>query len=465
MTNKTARTLALVMLFIFALAGTPARAAQHDQHAGHAKPKAKPAAKKRAAPRAKKRAAANYVCPMHPEVTSARPGKCPKCNMNLTAAKAEAKPAGGGQPTATPPVAPPTGGAAEASSDEAPKIPDVPVVDQDGKELKFYSDLVKDKTVAINFIFTTCTTVCPPLTATFRKVQQTLGERGGKDVHLISISVDPATDTPTRLKGFAEKFKAGPGWTFVTGGVPEINSLLRALGAGVADKNDHTPTVLVGNDRAGHWTRAYGLAPAASLVKVIDEAAAKGAAQAGAGASSAAAVPSGEKTAAAGEKSAAAAYFPNHVLLTQDNRPVRFYDDLLKGKIVLINFMFTTCAGVCSPMTANLAKVQAQLGDRVGKDVAMISISVDPAVDTPETLKKYAAKFKAGPGWHFLTGKKENVDWVLYKLGGYVEDKSKHTGVLIIGNEATGEWVKTAAMKSPAEITEAVTALLKADKN
>ncbi len=461
MNNRITPALALVSFLLIGLAGAPARA-QHDQHAGHAKPKVS----RQVGARAKKRAAASYVCPMHPGVTSVKPGRCPKCGMNLRAAAAqpEGQATSNGQQSEAPAAAP-AQGASSGALGEFPKIPDVPVVDQDGRELKFYSDLVKNKTVAINFIFTTCTTVCPPLTATFRKVQQTLGERGGKDTHLISISVDPATDTPARLKGFSEKFKAGPGWTFVTGGVPEINSLLRALGAGVSDKTDHTPTVLIGNERAGHWTRAYGLASAASLVKVIDEAAAGGAASTKAVAPPApAAAPGGEQPATAAEKSAASAYFPNHVLLTQEGRPVRFYDDLLKGKIVLINFMFTTCAGVCSPMTANLAKVQSQLGDRVGKDVVMLSISVDPAVDTPETLKKYAAKFKAGPGWHFLTGKKENVDWVLYKLGGYVEDKSKHTGVLIIGNEATGEWVKTAAMRSPAEITEAVLVLLKAEK-
>jgi cytochrome oxidase Cu insertion factor (SCO1/SenC/PrrC family) len=161
---------------------------------------------------------------------------------------------------------------------------------------------------------------------------------------------------------------------------------------------------------------------------------------------------------------ASATYFPNHILLTQDNKPVRFYDDLLKGKVVLINFMFTTCTGVCPPMTANLAKVQNLLGERVGKDVVMISISVDPTVDAPDVLRKYADSFKAKPGWYFLTGKKENVDWVLYKLGGYVEDKTEHSAVLIIGNEATGEWVKTYALRNPGQIAEAVIGLLDSNK-
>jgi cytochrome oxidase Cu insertion factor (SCO1/SenC/PrrC family) len=166
----------------------------------------------------------------------------------------------------------------------------------------------------------------------------------------------------------------------------------------------------------------------------------------------------------AGDKSAGAGYFPNHILLTQDNKPVRFYEDMLKGKVVLINFMFTTCAGVCPPMAANMAKVQSYLGDRVGKDVVMLSISVDPTVDTPDKLKKYADNFKAKPGWYFLTGKKENVDWVLYKLGGYAPDKMQHSAVLIIGNEATGQWIKTAALRNPAQIAEAVIDLLETDK-
>ena len=161
---------------------------------------------------------------------------------------------------------------------------------------------------------------------------------------------------------------------------------------------------------------------------------------------------------------ASASYFPNVELLTQDGRPVRLYDDLLKGKVVLINFMFTTCKGVCPPMTANLAKVQSYLGERVGREVVIISLSVDPAADTPAALKRYAEGFKARPGWYFLTGKKENVDWALYKLGGYVEDRSQHSGTLIIGNEVTGEWLKTSAMKSPAQIAAAVLELLKSNE-
>jgi protein SCO1/2 len=152
------------------------------------------------------------------------------------------------------------------------KIPNTPIYNQDGKQLNFYNDLVKDKIVAINFIFTTCTASCPPLTATFRRVQQTAAERG-LDIKLISVSVDPTVDTPERLHDFAEKFKAAPGWTFVTGDKSEIDSLLNALGVAVANKNDHTPMIMIGNDAVDYWTRAYGLSSPTKLVDLLAEAA------------------------------------------------------------------------------------------------------------------------------------------------------------------------------------------------
>jgi protein SCO1/2 len=153
---------------------------------------------------------------------------------------------------------------------------------------------------------------------------------------------------------------------------------------------------------------------------------------------------------------AAASYFPNIVLLTQDNQPVRFFDDMLKGKVVVINFMFTTCTSVCPAMTANLLKVQEYLGERVGNGINMISISVDPTVDTPAALKKYADTYKVKHGWHFLTGKQADVDLVLRKVGGFVNDKNDHTTLLMIGNVQTGQWMKAFAMSKPAEIADAI---------
>jgi cytochrome oxidase Cu insertion factor (SCO1/SenC/PrrC family) len=202
--------------------------------------------------------AVRYECPMHPDVTSTKPGKCRKCGMTLekkSSATALREPANKE-----------TKSAAEASSFSSMNIPDEQVFDQNGKELKFYSDLVKNKTVAINFIFTTCTAICPSLAATFRRVQQDAATRGVQ-VQLISVSVDPTTDTPERLRDFATKFKAGPNWTFVTGDKARIDSVLQALGAAVSNKNDHTPMMLIGNEATDYWTRAYGLT---SPVKIVD---------------------------------------------------------------------------------------------------------------------------------------------------------------------------------------------------
>jgi len=199
----------------------------------------------------------SYSCPMHPEVKSTKKGKCPKCKMDLQPVRETAHATEKEENVAS--VA--AGGM---------MIPDVEVLDQEGNAIHFYSDLIKGKTVAINFIFTNCTTICPPLAATFARVQKEMGDKVGRDVHFISISVDPLTDTPERLKAWGAKFKAGSGWTFVTGNKQEIDRLLNALGAAVSRREDHTPSVIIGNDPKGVWTRTYGLARTSQLVSLID---------------------------------------------------------------------------------------------------------------------------------------------------------------------------------------------------
>jgi protein SCO1 len=201
---------------------------------------------------------------MHPEVKSTKPGRCPKCKMDLRLAKTESTVAVSKHNTPAEPVVP-------ASSRDKMVIPDVEVLDQHGNSLHFYTDLIKEKIVAINFIFTNCTTICPPLAATFARLQKEMGDKIGNDVHLISISVDPLTDTPERLKAWGAKFKAGPGWTFVTGEKQEMDKLLNALGAAVSKREDHTPAMIIGNDSKGVWTRTYGLAKIPQILGVIND--------------------------------------------------------------------------------------------------------------------------------------------------------------------------------------------------
>ena len=156
------------------------------------------------------------------------------------------------------------------------------------------------------------------------------------------------------------------------------------------------------------------------------------------------------------EPSAAQKYFSDVQLVDQDGRTLRFYSDMLKGKTVVINAFFTTCTSVCPPMSRNLELLQQALGDRVGRDVFIVSISVDPLTDTPTRLKEYAQRFHAKPGWTFLTGKKENVDWALYKLGQYVENRDDHKTIMIIGNEATGLWKKAFGLAKADELLRLV---------
>jgi protein SCO1 len=159
----------------------------------------------------------------------------------------------------------------------------------------------------------------------------------------------------------------------------------------------------------------------------------------------------------ASEKSSPARnYFTDVELLNQDGQKVRFYTDVLQGKTVIVNAFFTTCTSVCPPMNRNMEKIQEVFGDRVGRDVFLVSITVDPEVDTPARLKDYAQKFHAKPGWVFLTGKKENLDWALYKLGQYVETKDDHKTIFIIGNEPTGLWKKAFGMANVNELVQVV---------
>ena len=163
-----------------------------------------------------------------------------------------------------------------------------------------------------------------------------------------------------------------------------------------------------------------------------------------------------EPAASARMPSPAEKYFSDVELVNQDGQKMRFYSDVLKDKVVVINTFFTTCTGVCPPMNRNLEKVQEALGDRLGKVAFLVSMSVDPETDTPARLKEYSRRFHARPGWIFLTGKKENVDWALYKLGQYVETKDGHTNIIIIGNEPKGLWKKAFGLAKADELIKMV---------
>ncbi|WP_137889057.1 SCO family protein [Pseudomonas sp. 2FE] len=153
-----------------------------------------------------------------------------------------------------------------------------------------------------------------------------------------------------------------------------------------------------------------------------------------------------------------ASHFPNVTLYTHEGKPVKLYDDLIRGKVVAFNMMYTSCAGICPTATANLRGVQKLLGERAGRDVFMYSISLQPELDTPQILKAYAEQHRVGPGWWFLTGAPADIELVRRSLGFYDIDplvdgnKANHSGMVRIGNDRSNRWTMAAARSVPEQI-------------
>lgn len=372
-------------------------------------------------------------------------------------------------------------------------VPDVAVIDHEGRRLRFGSDLVKGRTVLVNFIFTGCTSVCSPLTAIMKATQEQLTAAGKADVQIVSVTVDPLNDTPERLRAYAAGIGAGGAkWRFVTGSRANIDAILKGFGVPLGGNlEEHTPMVFVGRGEPQRWSRAYGLAGPKAIVSRVLASAHPDAVMPGSwlktvstrGASALTPAPAPGPAAstlpgidsmrgAAAQHAAtarpqrlgagdAASYFTNLPVLTHDRGRVRFYDDLVRGRIVLVHAFYTGCGDVCSPVGFNLAQVQAALARQTGAPaVQIISLSVDAVADTPEVLAAYAQRHGAGPGWSFVTGKKENVDWVLSKLGLYVPEKEQHQAALWVGNDRTQTWMKLHALAPPAAIVAAVRKLM-----
>lgn len=155
-------------------------------------------------------------------------------------------------------------------------------------------------------------------------------------------------------------------------------------------------------------------------------------------------------------------YFPNLVLTSHEGRKVKFYDDLIKDKIVVLNMFYAKCEGICSPVTRNLVRVQGMLGNRVGKDIFIYSFSLKPKEDNVAALKHYAEMHKVKPGWLFLTGSADDMELLRRKLG-FVDpdpevdkDISNHIGVLKYGNEPLQRWGGCPGMQAPEAIAEAI---------
>ncbi|HXH41181.1 MAG TPA: SCO family protein [Thermoanaerobaculia bacterium] len=168
------------------------------------------------------------------------------------------------------------------------------------------------------------------------------------------------------------------------------------------------------------------------------------------------AAPEQETGATLPKDSGAAHYFANLKLTDQNGRRVDLSQDLMKGKVVAINSFFASCQGSCPMMSKTFQSVQEKLGDRIGRDVFLISITVDPANDTQAALKKYAAEWKARPGWLFLTGSKEEVAAALAKFGLAAEQRETHKNLILVGNDRTGLWKKLFGLARADQISASI---------
>ncbi|MBL4708644.1 MAG: SCO family protein, partial [Flavobacteriales bacterium] len=156
----------------------------------------------------------------------------------------------------------------------------------------------------------------------------------------------------------------------------------------------------------------------------------------------------------------AESYFTNVKLKNQNGEEMELYNDLLKDKIVIINPFFAECTGTCPVMNRTMEKIQQHLGDRLGKDVLILSITVDPDNDQPESLKDYAKRFNAKEGWYFLSGDKENVQLALKKLGKDVPNRESHDTILLIGNVSTRLWKKANGLAPADEIIKVLESVI-----
>lgn len=162
------------------------------------------------------------------------------------------------------------GAAAPLAQEVQPRIPDVNCLDQDGKKLRFHTDLVKGKVVVINFIYTTCPYMCTRIGESTARLQAALGDRVGRDVYIISVSTDPVADTPEKLKAWAARLKAKDGWTLVTGEKAEIDRLLKVLTGDPSGIKTHSPLLLIGNEAKNVWAEGYAFESPAKLIQQID---------------------------------------------------------------------------------------------------------------------------------------------------------------------------------------------------
>jgi protein SCO1/2 len=148
--------------------------------------------------------------------------------------------------------------------------------------------------------------------------------------------------------------------------------------------------------------------------------------------------------------------FADVALLDQNGKVVSLEKDLVSNKIVVMGFIYTSCTTVCPVVSSIMGKVQKQLGARVGTEVQLVSISIDPQRDDPQRLNDYARTFQQGPGWSWLTGSPQSVNATLMGLGAYSDDVENHLPLILVGDGNSRFWTRYYGFTDPTELARAV---------
>ncbi|MCP5364152.1 MAG: SCO family protein [Hyphomicrobiales bacterium] len=323
------------------------------------------------------------------------------------------------------------------------RLHDKTLIDQNGQKVRFKGDVVGDHIVVMGFIFTTCTTICPILSEVMVQMQDELDDDLRRDIRMVSISIDPATDTPARLKEYAEKVGAGPEWTWLTGTTSDVTTVLEGLGAYTPDFVNHPGMILVGDPKTNHWVRYFGFPDPKDVIAQVRDllhlrhAAARPTTRPGLiKASTGVLDPRGDPEAKARQ------YFTDLPVITHTGEEKRFYSDLLKDKVVLLTLFYTTCSGACPIINSKLASIQDMLGELLGKDIFFVSVSLEPEKDTQPVIAKYARNFQSRDGWSFVTGTPKNIHTIARKLGYTGDDVAVHPLFLMAGDVKRAHWKK-----------------------
>jgi protein SCO1/2 len=336
-------------------------------------------------------------------------------------------------------------------------LPASRLMDETGRPVDLSRDLVGTRVAAIQFIFTRCATICPILANQFEGVRTQLADGMGRDYALVSITVDPEYDRPDTLKEWGRRHGVGAGWSLLTGTKVEVERLLAGLGVSTSDPRNHQSRVLVFDGATGQGLWTGGLASAGEIATILRRVrSAREAATPDARGETA----GKDKASPAGQDAASERYFTNTPLVDHRGRSHQFYRDLLRGKVVVINVFFSECKGSCVAMGNTLARIQDRLGDRLEREVRLLSITVDSARDTNDVLAGYARRYGAGEGWYFLSGQKSDVDTLLKKLGQYVENRESHGAVMLVGNLRTGLWKKVFGLADAEEVLDQVQSVI-----